>query len=350
MIKFFEQMGGSIHKREKKRLSRSSYWTGQKFENLEETRMDINPRTLPGLFKKQFTDTENRTPKKTIPVLPFDENSFSTNIGEVKFIWFGHTVILFKINGKTILFDPMFGSDASPIGPIRTKRFSADTLKIIQRLPPIDLVLMSHDHYDHLDMKSIKKLRSKVKQFAVPLGLGRHLKAWGVARTKILEMDWWDSMILDDLIIHFTPSRHFSGRGLLDRSKSLWGGYVIKTPSKRIYISGDGGYGKHFKTIGEKFGPFDFAFVECGQYNEAWHQIHMYPEEAVQAAIDAQAKVAMPIHWGAFKLAMHNWKEPIRRFKESIKDSELKFCAPQLGEMVVIGEKYPSTDWWEEYE
>ncbi|MFT4970577.1 MAG: hypothetical protein ACI9O4_002336 [Chitinophagales bacterium] len=240
MKRFIKQFGGKIDNKELHRLSQSKHWTGKKFENLEETSMDINPRTLPGLLKKQFTGTAGRAPEKNIPIIPFDTDAFNKDSNSPKFIWYGHSVILFRMNGMNILFDPMFGPDASPIAPMQTKIFSEGSLEILKQLPPIDIVLMSHDHYDHLDLASIEVLKGKVKKYIVPLGVGRHLKAWGIDPNSIQELDWWDNLSIENLFIEFTPSRHFTGRGLSDRAKSLWGRFVLKTSKHKIYISGDG--------------------------------------------------------------------------------------------------------------
>ena len=326
MKEFFKQFGGSLDAAEKNKLSHSPNWRDGKFQNLETTTMDINLSTLPGLLKKQFSNSGNREPQQNIPILGLDHKNFQDNAAQ--FVWYGHSVLLLKLDGKHILFDPMFGEDASPIGPIRTKRFSTGSLDIIQQLPPIDLLLMSHDHYDHLDLASYGHLKSKVKAFYVPLGVKRHLTSWGIHPDKITELDWWQNLKINDLLIEFVPSRHFTGRGLTDRAKSLWGGYVLKTEEFNMIISGDGGYGKHFKQINDKHGNFDFAFVECGQYNKEWHQIHMYPEESIQAAVDLKAKLAMPIHWGGFKLAMHDWKEPVERFTKEAEKQKIEVCRP----------------------
>lgn len=348
MREFLKQFGGKIDAKEEEKLAKSNFWRNGKFENLEETSMDVNLGTLPGLLKKQFTNTAKRQPKQDLPVIPFDAVAFEKE--DNQFIWYGHSVILLKLDGKTILFDPMFGPDASPIGPIRTKRFSADTLQIIDQLSEVDIVLMSHDHYDHLDLASYNKLHHKVKAFYVPLGVAKHLKAWGIAAKKITELDWWENFTVDNLFIEFIPSRHFAGRGLTDRAKSLWGGYVFKTPAVSICISGDGGYGNHFKTIGEKHGPFDFAFMECGQYNKKWRQIHMHPDDSVQAALDLRAAAAMPIHWAGFKLAMHDWKEPIERFCAEAKAKNLLISTPEIGELVPFKNLPIKKDWWSKYE
>lgn len=347
MKEFFKQFGGGITPAEKEKLEKSPHWSNGKFQNLETTTMDINLSTLPGLMKRQFTNTKHRAPQENIPIIGLNHQSFQDNAPQ--FVWYGHSVLLLKLDGKNILFDPMFGPDASPIGPIRTPRFSADSLSIIEQLPNIDLVLMSHDHYDHLDLASYERLQKKVKAYAVPLGVKRHLTAWGVLAEKITELDWWQSYQLNDVFIEFVPSRHFTGRGLTDRAKSLWGGYVLKTSTHNIAISGDGGYGSHFKRIASKHGPFDFAFIECGQYNKEWHQIHMYPEESVQAAIDLKAKIALPIHWGSFKLALHDWKEPIERFLAEAGKQNLPICTPKIGELINLEKLGKSVNWWEKY-
>lgn len=343
-----KQFGGKITNSEKQKLANSIHWNGKQFKNLEPTTMDINWSTLPGLLKKQFTNTEGRRPQQNLPITPFNKEEFSSNNN--KFIWYGHGTFLLKLAGKNILIDPMFGQNASPIGPITTKRFSEGTLEIIDELPEIDAVFMSHDHYDHLDLASYKKLIPKVKHYYVPLGVGRHLEAWGISSSKITELDWWQNTKLENIEITFTPSRHSTGRGLSDRDKSLWGGYAFKTKDFNLYFTGDGGYGKHFKEIGEKYGPFDFAFIESGQYNKEWHQIHMYPEEGVQAAIDVQANTILPYHWAGFKLSLHHWKDPIKRFTKEANNKRVNYCTPQIGELVCFNDVYTNESWWDKYE
>jgi L-ascorbate metabolism protein UlaG (beta-lactamase superfamily) len=181
------------------------------------------------------------------------------------------------------------------------------------------------------------------------LGVSRHLESWGIPKSEIQEFDWWDNANYNGIQFTFTPSRHFSGRGLKDRAKSLWGGWVMKSANHNLYWSGDGGYGEHFKDIGEKFGPFDFGFIECGQYNEHWHQIHMYPEEAVQAAIDSQVKKMMPVHWGAFALALHSWHDSIQRAQQEAKKLGVELVTPSLGQSISLQEEYSQNHWWLDY-
>jgi L-ascorbate metabolism protein UlaG (beta-lactamase superfamily) len=250
-----------------------------------------------------------------------------------------------RLDNKTILIDPMFGSNAAPIAPFSVQRFSQNTLELNDEFPEIDLVLISHDHYDHLDYDSIQKLKSKTKHFYVALGVKRHLVSWGIPENTITEFDWWDENPFDGIQITFTPTRHFSGRGLTDRAKSLWGGWALKTAKENIWFSGDSGYGEHFKEIGKRLGPFDFAFMECGQYNENWHQIHMYPEESVQAAIDAKVKNMMPVHWAGFALAQHTWTEPVERFTQEATAKKLNYCLPKIGQLFDSNHSITAR-WW----
>jgi L-ascorbate metabolism protein UlaG (beta-lactamase superfamily) len=201
-------------------------------------------------------------------------------------------------------------------------------------LPEIDLVLFTHDHYDHLDLASVEKLRGKTRQFYVALGVKRHLAAWGVDDAIVQEFDWWDEADFEGLRLTFTPTRHFSGRGLTDRAKSLWGGWVLDDGQHRIWFSGDGGYGDHFKEVGQRLGPFDIGFMECGQYGEYWPLIHMFPDESVQAALDAGVKRAMPVHWAAFVLSFqHSWYEPATTFCKLAEEKGLNHFTPRLGEV-----------------
>jgi L-ascorbate metabolism protein UlaG (beta-lactamase superfamily) len=341
-----KQFGGKITKELEGRYSQSKQWRNKKFTNIEETNMDISPLQIPKLLYKQFFEKAGREPKARLPVLPIDKEAFLRPSEKMKFIWYGHSVILMRIANKTILIDPMLGPNAAPITPFPIKRFSENTLDLIQDFPKIDLLLLTHDHYDHLDLDRLKLLMPKVKEYYVALGCSRHLEKWGISNEKIKEFDWWSSANFDGIDITFTPTRHFSGRGLTDRAKSLWGGWILKTETENIYFSGDSGYGDHFKEVGEKLGPFDFAFMECGQYNENWHQIHMFPEESVQAAKVAGARVIMPVHWAGFALAQHHWKDPLERFVKACKDTTQRFIVPLLGEIVASERTESSLKSW----
>ena len=345
-----KQFGGKITEDLKKQYARSKHWNGNKFVNLQSTGMSIGLKRVPKLLYKTFSGRRQRMPKQKIPIIPFDKEAFIEPSAKVKFIWYGHSVILLMMGNKNILIDPMLGPNAAPVAPFAIRRFSENTLEIIEQLPPIDFILLTHDHYDHLDYESIERLKTKVSKYCVALGCARHLVSWGINPDDIFEFDWWERRTFEEFTFTFTPSRHFSGRGFSDRSKSLWGGWAIKTHTENLYFSGDGGYGNHFKEIGDKLGPFDFAFMECGQYNENWHQIHMYPEESVQAAMDVKAKYAMPVHWGGFSLSLHHWKEPVIRFAESAQKNNLSFITPELGAIINLDNSPNSTAWYQAFE
>jgi L-ascorbate metabolism protein UlaG (beta-lactamase superfamily) len=341
-----EQFGGKVRKKDLEKLKQSKHWKNGKFENLIETKMDMSLGKIPKLLKDNIKGRSIRIPKSNLPILPLDLEKLENKTGEPSFVWYGHSVCLLRVNGKNLLIDPMLGPDAAPIAPISSKRFSANSLDVIDELPEIDAVLMTHDHYDHLDLDSIKKLKPKVKTWFVGLGISRHLEKWKIPADQITEFDWWDNIEFEGIQITYTPSRHFSGRGAFDRAKSLWGGWVFKTSDYSIYWSGDGGYGPHFKDIGEKLGPFDFGFMECGQYNENWHAIHMYPEESVKAALDARVKKVIAVHWAGFSLALHHWKEPIERFIKEAEVLGLELSTPKLGEALTITD-ISKEFWWE---
>lgn len=338
------QFGASKKAIQTARVLNSPNFKDGKFVNTEETVVmtDFKISTLPEYFSN-----DGKIPDFIIPVEQISPSQFN-NLDDslTRVTWFGHSTILLETASKTVFIDPMLGMHPAPISWAGPSRFNPDLPINIEALPFIDVVLISHDHYDHLDYESIIRLKDKVGKFYVPLGVGAHLIAWGVAEDKIIEMDLWDSESFGELTFVSTPSRHFSGRGLFDRSCTLWCSWVIQTENMNIFFSGDGGYGNHFKEIGDKFGPFDFAMMECGQYNEQWAQIHMLPGDVPQALSDLKCKVFMPIHWGAFKLALHNWTEPVESLKKSIESRDLIMATPKIGEQFIIGESIPSDEWW----
>ena len=331
---YFKQFGGKATNELIARYEQSSNWKNGSFQNLEHTELMAGLSKMPGIIYKQLTRRNGREPQKPLPVLPFDKSSFLAESQSSKFIWYGHSAVMMRMSNKTLLIDPMLGPDTTPIAPIPTKRFSENTLSLIDDFPVLDLVLLTHDHYDHLDFASIQKLKYKTKKFFVALGIKRHLVRWGIAPDIIVEFDWWNHHKLGDISVTFTPTRHFSGRGLTDRSKTLWGGWAFKNNLEKIWFSGDGGYGNHFKEVGKRLGPFDFAFMECGQYNEDWRPVHLFPDESVQAAIDAGAKKAMPVHWAGFALSyQHTWEQPAEDFVSAAIEKNMDYSTPALGEI-----------------
>ena len=253
-----------------------------------------------------------------------------------------------KTSNVTIITDPVFHR-ASPLSFLGPKPFDMTNIPRIDDLPEkIDVVLITHDHYDHLDYKTIKKIHPKVGKFFVPLGVKSHLIKWGVPQEKIEEIEWYENASYKNTDFTLTPTRHFSGRSLGNRDSTLWGGWIIKSETQNIYISGDGGYSSEFKKIGDKYGPFDIAFVENGAYNIGWKNTHMFPEESVAAAIDVNAKVAMPIHWGKFDLSTHHWLDPINRFTKEAQNKNLTIATPQIGQTFTLNPLIPQTRWWED--
>ncbi|MDP4170893.1 MAG: MBL fold metallo-hydrolase, partial [Bacillota bacterium] len=248
---------------------------------------------------------------------------------------------------KTILLDPMFGTTPSPFPMIGGKRYSGKLPFELDELPEIDIVLLSHNHYDHLDYGTIKKIKHKVQRFITPLGVGSNLEKWGVESSRIEEHDWWDDFHYKGLDFVCTPARHFSGRSLLDRDATLWCSWIINGMETNIFFSGDSGYAPHFKEIGEKYGPFDVTLMECGQYDERWASIHMVPEETVQAHMDVKGKLMIPIHWAAFTLALHDWTDPVDRAVKAATERNVAISTPRIGETIVLGSSdYPTAAWW----
>ena len=335
-----KQFGGKITKELIQAYQNSPNWREGRFQNLVETSLDFQLKRMPGFIYKQIFDGKIRQPSQPLPIIPFDKKAFlddNTSPEKAKFIWYGHSALIFRIHHKTILLDPMLGPDCSPIAPFTTARFSENTLDLINEFPEIDLMLITHDHYDHLDFASIQKLKKKTKKYFVGLGVKRHLVSWGVDPNLITEFDWWEDANFNNIEITYTPTRHFSGRGLLDRDRSLWGGWSLRTPTEKIWFSGDGGYGDHFKEVGKRLGPFDFGFMECGQYNENWPMTHLFPEESVQAALDAGVQKVMPVHWCGFVLAQHPWREPVERFLAKAEGVELEVMLPRMGRICGVG-------------
>lgn len=342
------QFGGVPTALDLERYQKSQQYQSGIFLNEQETNLDMGLGDVIELIQEYSQDTVERTPKNEVNILKTDRARLVRQDTSAQFLWFGHSALLLQIDQKNILLDPMLSLVPAPHPMLGTKRFNRELPIEIQELPLIDVVIISHDHYDHLDYESIVKLKDKTKLFYVPLGVGAHLKAWGVADAQLVEFDWWEERVVEGTTFAFTPSRHFSGRGLMDRFKTLWGSWVIKGKRQTLYFSGDGGYGAHFKAIGAQYGPFDLAFMECGQYNQKWENIHLFPEQSLQAALDLKAKVVMPIHWGSFTLALHSWREPVRRIVKKGHELGIPIVTPQIGALTRLDRLDGAAQvWWE---
>ena len=297
-----------------------------------------------------FVNHKSRRPNKIIIPKNIDYSQFREIESEkYKIAWLGHSSFIINIKGKIILLDPMLGTHAAPIPIPNLRRYSNLALELDSILK-IDMVIISHDHYDHLDHFTINKIKDDVKLFIVPHGVGNHLKKWKIPGNKITEMNWGESYEEDEIVVRCLESRHFSGRGPFNRNSTLWSSWAIKSPSVNIYFSGDSGYGKHLKKIGERYGPFDISLIDCGQYNQAWKYSHMFPHQAVLGAIDLRTQYFMPIHWGGFTLAMHPWDEPVLKSIETASSLGLKYFTPEIGEIVTDKTIANSLiSWWENY-
>lgn len=259
--------------------------------------------------------------------------------------WIGHSTMLIEIDGYRVLTDPMFSERASPLSWAGPLRFGPPALSI-DELPPIDAVLISHDHYDHLDMASVQALDRRGTRFFVPLGVGAHLEYWGVPAARIREMDWWEEARLGRLVLACVPSRHFSGRGLFNRYSTLWASWAILGPENRVYFSGDTSQTPDFLEIGERYGPFDIAMIESAAYNYNWADSHLGPEQAVDAFLMVRGKLMVPIHWGTFDLAMHSWTEPVERLRVAAEKKNVALVIPRPGGSVLATSEATRKPWW----
>ncbi len=348
---FAPQIGASPEGKRLERMESAKNYKLGKFHNTISTKMDMKPGKMFGVMLEFFKNNDNREPEGIIRTHKFSPAAFDDlNSENLSFTWFGHSSILIKIDGKKILIDPVFSERASMFSFMGPKRFPYSNYMNVDRLPEVDAVLISHDHYDHLDYETMLKLKDNVNRFYVPLSLGAHLEKWGIASENIVELNWWDSIELDSISFVLTPSRHFSGRGLNNRFSTLWGAWVILGKKHRVFFGGDSGYFPGFEKIGEKYGPFNLAFLECGAYNENWSEIHMMPEETVQASLDLNSKLLMPIHWGKFNLALHPWKEPIQRAIAKGEELNVNIITPEIGELVTVSEQVMSAQWWANYQ
>jgi len=349
---FAPQIGSESAGKRLERVKSSNNYDGKEFKNLVTTTMSNPFKVMSKVGKKFFFDNEGREPKSVIRTHPMDLKAFNEiSNDDFGVVWLGHSTLLIKFEGKVLLFDPVFGERASMFSFAGPKRFEYSERIKIEDLPEIDAVILSHDHYDHLDYESILVLKSKVDRFYMPIGVGAHLEKWGLESSQIFELDWWDELKFDEeLTLVLTPTRHFSGRGLSDKNKTLWGSWVIQGQTKKIFFGGDSGYFPGFKEIGEKYGPFDLCFLECGAYNELWSQIHMMPEETAQAAVDLKSDLLMPIHWGKFNLSLHPWKEPITRLGIKARELELNLGTPEVGKLMIVSKEVPTEKWWEIYD
>lgn len=289
----------------------------------------------------------DKRPAKPLPVIPIDKYFDQLPSTDLAFSWLGHSSIILEIEGKRLLIDPMLSERSSMVQWAGPKRFQPAPIKI-ENLPEVSAVLISHDHFDHLDKTVVKTLADRELIFIVPIGVGRRLRNWGVPNEKIVELNWWDHYDLNGLRIVATPARHFSGRGLLDRDMTLWTSWSIIGKNKRVFFSGDTGPTPEMAEIGQQYGPFNLTFIEIGAYDDAWSSIHAGPVNAVKIHQQLKGARLIPIHWATFDLALHSWYAPAEELVKVVVENSVNLITPMIGE-IVNPEQYENKYWWQQY-
>jgi L-ascorbate metabolism protein UlaG (beta-lactamase superfamily) len=330
-LSFSPVFGASPDKNSRVIIGNSKNFVTDKFFNLKSNY--TNTSSLSDSFDNGSTlmswisPPRDKNPIASLPTIQFHGNTLT----EGKFVWLGHSTLLMNTAGLIVMTDPVFNR-ASPV-PIFGKPFTYENPINIDDLPKVNAVIISHDHYDHLDSKAIKDLSKIVDRFFVPLGVKAHLERWGVDADRICELDWHDSEDYKDVEFTLTPAQHFSGRAPGKLNSTLWGSWIVSSEKVKVYFSGDGGYSETFRKLGDRYGPFDIAFVEGGAYNADWSKVHVFPNETVQASIDLKANVLFPIHWSKFDLSIHPWDEPIIHITKEASRRNIKITTPMIGEV-----------------
>jgi L-ascorbate metabolism protein UlaG (beta-lactamase superfamily) len=331
------------------RIRRSPHWADGRFHNMIPTEM-LKGSDVPETLWLQLGASAARYPRRPIPVVARAAADYAAPPASgLRVTWIGHATALVEIDGHRFLTDPMWSERSSPSSLLGPRRFFEPPIALLD-LPPLDAVLISHDHYDHLDMETVRTLGRKGTRFLVPLGVGAHLETWGVAPAQIRELDWEESVAFGDIMVAATPARHFSGRGITGRDTTLWCSWVVAGPRHRVFYSGDSGYFDGYRAIGAAHGPFDAALMSLGSYGPTWPNVHMDPEELVRAHAELGGGLLVPVHWATFNLAFHAWNEPAARAEAAAAKEGVRIAFPRPGEMLEpSAPPAPSSgDWWRE--
>lgn len=331
------------------RIKKSPHYKNGKFDNLHFTPQLAEDTSMPKvMFRFLFGKKEKNSPQQKFSFTKTDLQSLSP--GENVYVWMGHSSYFIQIDGKKILVDPVFSGNASPV-TFTTKAFPGSDLYTTDDIPELDYLIISHDHWDHLDYETVKKLNPKVKRVITGLGTGEHLEYWNYDPTKIIELDWGENFDLDNgFKVYAETARHFSGR-TFKRNEAIWASFVFETPRRKIYIGGDSGFDDHFEKIGTQYGGFDLAILENGQYNKDWRYIHMMPEEFLVAAKNLKTKRVIAVHNSKFALALHDWKEPMEKITTLNEKENLRLITPKIGEKVNWEDDEKRYEkWWRQYE
>ena len=326
------------------RMKRSPQWRDGHFANV------LSPQE-PNLWRATksflFDGSEYSRPADAIPVVRRSRADFvsSAPARGLRITWLGHSTLIVEIDGARVLVDPVWGDYAAPFSWMGTQRFYPPPLPF-DELPDFDAIVISHDHYDHLDYPTVLRLATVDRPFVVPLGVGAHLERWGIAPERIVELDWWGEHRVAALKLVATPARHFSGRSLTDRDATLWAGWALIGAHHRVFYSGDTAMFPGFTDIGERLGPFDATLIESGAYSSLWPDVHLGPEQAVQAHKMVRGRVMIPVHWGLFDLAMHGWTEPMERVLSAARHENVIVATPRPGETIEPSGVTESSRWW----
>jgi L-ascorbate metabolism protein UlaG (beta-lactamase superfamily) len=325
------------------RYARSPQFSDGKFRNTVPA-SEVAVASVPRLLTAALTDRDARRPHAPIPLATPQQDGAPDGLHVT---WYGHSSALIEIEGRRVLVDPVWSERCSPSRLTGPKRLHEPPVAL-RELPPIDAVLISHDHYDHLDMPTVRNLVDlQAAPFLVPLGVGAHLERWGVPATRIIELDWDERASVAGVQFIATAARHFSGRGF-SRDETLWASWVIAGPTRKAFYSGDTGYFEGLAGIGAEHGPFDVTLVQVGAYGDAWPDIHMVPEDGVAAHVDVRGGLMIPVHWGTFNLALHDWAEPADRTWREAKARDVKLAVPRPGERVDVDNPPPVDGWWQQ--
>lgn len=339
--------GGVAKGKRLKRIRQSKLYKKRQFQNISHTPSITEGYKMSKVTYDFFFGKKDPLlkPLKEIPALHTDLKNIDKN--QDVFIWLGHSSYYLQTDGVSFLIDPVLSLYGSPFKYFN-KAFKGSDIFKPEEIPGIDYLVITHDHFDHLDYPTVKSIEERTDKAIIPLGVGAHLERWGYSENKLIEEEWGAEVELKNNIkLAFTPARHFSGRRIR-QNDTLWSSYVLTTPTKRIFLGGDSGYDSHFKAIGEKYGPFDYAVLENGQYGEAWRYIHTLPEDVVQAAIDLKAQRIIPVHAAKFALALHPWNEPLQKITVLGKEKKLNILTPMIGEVVDLNQsEHKFTAWWE---
>lgn len=330
------------------RMRASERWVGTGFRNLHPILPNLrDPQAAMPTVSEFLCGGKRRVPGAPLPAQDPREAWTRTPDSGLRATWLGHSTVLIEIDGFRVLTDPVWGPRASPSRLVGPKRFQPVPVSLRQ-LPPIDVVLISHDHYDHLDYPTIRALAKTEVPFVTSLGVGAHLEAWGVPAARITELDWWQRWRAPrgELEVTAAPSQHFSGRGLKDRNATLWSALVVATPKHRVFFSGDTGLTPEYALIRERLGPFDLVMLEVGAWHPAWGDIHLGPANALQALDLLGGGAFLPVHWGTFSLSTHAWDEPAETLLELAPKHGAQLLMPRLGEAVEPVRAGPVQPWW----